>query len=348
MTAIVLIHGSTQNATCWDRVRAQLAEYETIAVELPAGRPDLTATDFARIAVEQMTGAPDDCVVVAHSASGIFLPRIASMRPVGTLVYLAAMVPHESMSAMQQYEQQPAMLDAEWVAAGPRWSDPANWRDLADEFLFHDVYRLDREWAYSTLRPMRIDAALREPLPAMPRVRSFGVVATRDRTLDPEWQKKTFLEELDGGIADMTNTGHCPHVSSPREAAHAIHIACERSAFVAIDYDTFKARDRQEQIRIFNTITSENRAELVKTQLRRWLAVNRHRLNPEQIALLEEQISFLRAELYSRPRNRELHREQERLIDRMFELFTREDMFHATAANAPHIPPPAPPDPKRR
>ena len=80
---IVLIHGSTQSASCWDRVRPHLGEAMTI--ELPANHPDATATDFARIAVDQMRDAPDDCIVVGHSAAGSFLPHIAQLRPVGAV-----------------------------------------------------------------------------------------------------------------------------------------------------------------------------------------------------------------------------------------------------------------------
>ena len=60
-------------------------------------------------------------------------------------------------------------------------------------------------------------------------------------------------------------------------------------------------RDRHEQIRIFSGIESDDGVELVKTQVRRWLALNRHRLNAEQTAIVEDEISVLRAEFSGRP-----------------------------------------------
>ncbi len=343
MTTVVLIHGSTQNASCWDRVRPllDLEGHRSVAVGLPGDRPDHSATDLARIIVEQMTGVPDDCVVVGHSASGILLPRIAEMRPVAALVFLAAMIPKPGMSAMEQYEEDPAMLNAAWVAAGPRWSDPANWRALADEFLFHDVLLSNREWAYSTLRPMRIEGALREPLApstAIPDL-SMCVVAGSDRTIDPEWQRKTW-QELDLVTIVNVNAGHCPHVSSPRETAGAILYMCEASRHVGTtDYDTFAQLQRQEQLRVFNAITPKNRAEIVKTQVSRWRDMNRSRLTNEQIALLDEMVAALVPSIYGRPRDRAATDRLRQLEQRMFTLFTREEIWQATVGGAPYIPP---------
>ena len=101
----------------------------------PADRPDASATDFAHIAVDQIRSVSGDCVVVAHSASGILLPRIARLRPVAALIYLAAVIPVPGLSVMDQFAASPDMFDPEWVRAGPRWSDPANWRELAEATL---------------------------------------------------------------------------------------------------------------------------------------------------------------------------------------------------------------------
>jgi pimeloyl-ACP methyl ester carboxylesterase len=363
---VVLIHGSTQSASCWELVRTYLeqAGHATTAVDLPADRPDASATEFAHIVVDQIRSVSGDCVVVAHSASGILLPRIAQLRPVAALVYLAAVIPVSGMSVMDQFAASPDMFDPEWVRAGPRWSDPANWRELADRFLFHDVLDSVREWAHSTVRPMRIETALREPLDATEggSVRSLCVPASRDRAINPEWQNRIWKERA-MGLLSGTSTGHAPHVASPRETAAAIESACDaerwertRQRFEElkrvgcpitappernhswIDYDTFADQDLPERHRIFSTISPENCADVVRTQMRRWLELNRPRLTSEQIEVLEESIAYVKAELYQLPKQQENEKRKQELLDRMFRLFTREEMWQAGYMSAPKIP----------
>jgi pimeloyl-ACP methyl ester carboxylesterase len=364
MPAITLIHGSTQNASCWDLVRPFLHEsgHTTATIELPADRPDFSASDFANLAAEQIA---DDAVVVAHSASGILLPLIAERRRVQALVYVAAVIPVAGMSVMQQIESDPEMLSSEWVSAGPRWSDPANWRELAERFLFHDVVADDREWAYSTLRPMRLDAAFREPLTFsnQPDVRSLCVIAVRDRTINPKWQERVWRARGAGTISLLHSTsGHCPHVSTPREIASKITIAAdaeqwrrleqliaERSAagcnYVPpeplaepIDYDAFMQTDNiHERMWIFNAMSRENRAEVVRTQIRRWRDANRERLSEAQLALLEEQIQFIHADRFQHPQQDADLARRDELMDRAYGLFRREELWNLTI-RAPHIP----------
>lgn len=126
------------------------------------------------------------------------------------------------------------MLDPEWARAGSRWADPSNWCTLADEFLFHDVLLSARETAYATIRPMRIDAALREPFTFQPGAipRSLCAVASLDRTVDPAWQRRTWLERGEGQLIGV-GAGHCPHISTPRETAAFIMMAAMRAAGIA-------------------------------------------------------------------------------------------------------------------
>ena len=43
---------------------------------------------------------------------------------------------------------------------------------------------------------------------------------------------------------------------------------------LSVDYDTFMIKPLQEKIRVFNEISPENRALLVKTHAQRWLQAN--------------------------------------------------------------------------
>lgn len=330
MASIALIHGSTQNATCWDLVRPHLESrgHTTVAIELPADRPDLTATELAKLASESIA---EDSVVVAHSASGILLPLIAQLRRVQAVVYLAALIPSSGMSVLEMAERDPDMLDPEWVSAGPRWADPANWRELADQFLFHDVVLADREWAYTTLRPMRLDAAFRERLTFEhdPNLRMLSAHALLDRTIHPKWQERTW--RLTGAPMGPILGGHCPHISTPLETAGAIGFAADAERWQRmVERQPGACAVPSERRRIFMSATPETRAEMMRTQVRGWMDRHRDSLSADQIALLEEHIAFLTADLYQLDRPPELIERRDALMARTYTLFRREELRDIT------------------
>ena len=61
-----------------------------------------------------------------------------------------------------------------------------------------------------------------------------------------------------------------------------------------------------ERVSLFNSISAEERAELVRTHISRWLNLHRHELTDEQIAIVEENIAFIRTDLYALPRDEDL------------------------------------------
>ena len=76
-----------------------------------------------------------------------------------------------------------------------------------------------------------------------------------------------------------------------------------------IAYDAFMQMSVDARLTTFNAIDAENRADLVRTHIRRWLSANRARLTAEQIDLMEENISFVTAERYGPSKKRGRHRE---------------------------------------
>lgn len=71
---------------------------------------------------------------------------------------------------------------------------------------------------------------------------------------------------------------------------------------VRVDYDTFMQGDFQSRIRVFNMVSPENRAELVRVQIERWLAKHRARLTTEQVAVMEENLAFVTPAIYQQPK----------------------------------------------
>jgi hypothetical protein len=105
-----------------------------------------------------------------------------------------------------------------------------------------------------------------------------------------------------------------------------------------VDYDTFMQQDVQGRLRVFNQLTPENRAELVQTQLKRWVEKNRARLTPEQLKVMDENLAFVVPDLYRQPMNEEQRAKARDLEARTAALFSREDMMQALTINGTYIP----------
>jgi translation elongation factor EF-Ts len=79
-----------------------------------------------------------------------------------------------------------------------------------------------------------------------------------------------------------------------------------------------------ERVSLFNSISAEERAELVRTHISRWLSLHRHELTGEQIAIIEENIAFIRTDLYTLPRDEELVSRYLDLAKRTAKLLSRD------------------------
>lgn len=117
------------------------------------------------------------------------------------------------------------------------------------------------------------------------------------------------------------------------------------SAPAVVDYDTFMQQDVQGRIRVFNQVTPENRAELVQTQIKRWLEKNRARLTPEQLKVMDENLAFVTADRYREPMNDERRAAAQQLERRNSAVFTRDDIAQAITIYATYIPKAVSPDP---
>ena len=96
-----------------------------------------------------------------------------------------------------------------------------------------------------------------------------------------------------------------------------------------IDYDSYCTLDLKSKQKVFGEIKPENRADLVRTQAQRWLEKNRARLTPEQVKVMEENIAFVKPDLYKFPRNEVDLALAKNLEQRTLKVMTREDMTEA-------------------
>lgn len=107
----------------------------------------------------------------------------------------------------------------------------------------------------------------------------------------------------------------------------------------SIGYDEFMPQPLKERLKIFNEVSAENRASLIKTHVERWLAANRPRLSDEQIVVVEEMIPYITPESYRVDRNKEeVERKAEMLYKKAEAVFSREDMMQIMSNRGDYVP----------
>ena len=106
-----------------------------------------------------------------------------------------------------------------------------------------------------------------------------------------------------------------------------------------ISYDQFMPKPLEERLRIFNEVSAENCALLIKTHVERWLAANRARLDLEQITVIEEAIRSISPEWYQAQRDEEkVMREAEALREKAEAVLSRADMIQVFTNRAEYVP----------
>ncbi|HSU58166.1 MAG TPA: alpha/beta hydrolase [Bryobacteraceae bacterium] len=219
MSVFCLVHGSAQGPTGWKLLVAELQArgHDCICVDLPTDQPDSSATEYARRIGESIVGA-DRPTVVAHSASGLFLPLVPDHAQVDRLVYLASVIPLPGESFLSQVQKHPTTYRPDFLRVKPPIDDA-----VAQHYLFHDCSPDVIPWALSTLRMMYAKQAIIEqcPLEKWPPVPSSYIFCSEDRTINPGWWEAAARERLHTDPIRM-ESGHAPHVSRPKALAEIL------------------------------------------------------------------------------------------------------------------------------
>jgi len=219
MTTFCLVHGSTQDSSGWDLLVPELERlgHQTIRMDLP-NDPAASATQYADWIADAIPADLQDATVVAHSASGLFLPLVPSLHPIRRLVFLAAVLPCIGVSLIDQLKADSSMMNLEWLGKNPVADD-----QIARQFLFHDCSPATAAWALTTRRLTNARQAIVEtcPLEQWPAVPCNYILCTGDRTIQPDWSRHAARERLGCEALELPG-GHCPHVSRPRELAEML------------------------------------------------------------------------------------------------------------------------------
>lgn len=218
MTDFVLIHSTGQSAMGWDRVIGELEARGArgYALDLPNDRPELLAQDYASLLADHY-GDLDKPIVLAHSGSGPLLPTVATALRARRQVWLAAWVPHHSLSFVDDVRaHREEAFNPDWIGRDPTVDDEA-----AIHFVYHDCDAETQAWALRTRRPFFPEAVYTELITLEPTIPSTYIVALEDRTIRPEWQRKMALERLRLPPIELAG-GHCPNVSRPAHLAEIL------------------------------------------------------------------------------------------------------------------------------
>jgi pimeloyl-ACP methyl ester carboxylesterase len=212
---VVLIHSTGQSARGWERLIDALEALgaRAHAIDLPNDRPELLARDYASLLADRFAHL-DRPVVLAHSGSGPLLPQAATALGARRQVWLAAWVPHPSLSFFDDVRAHKEEAFApDWVGRDPTADDEA-----ALHFVYHDCDAETQAWALATRRPFFPEAVYAERVVLEPAIPSTYILAREDRTIRPDWQRRMALERLAVEPVELRG-GHCPNVSRPRELA---------------------------------------------------------------------------------------------------------------------------------
>ena len=228
MSLFCLIHGSTQNSECWNLLIPELEKlnHQAIKINLPTDWQNASGMAYAKIIAKQLETIEESVILVGHSFSGMFLPLVASLRPVRHLVYLAAFIPKVETSIIGQlFDESPDMFEPDWAEA---WTSaigarkcPVDDYELALKFLFHDCTSEVAKWAFTTRQLTNAKTAMDEvfPLADYPNYVSHSyIVCNNDRTINPIWSRRAAREFL-GVKAIELASGHCPYLSVPKQLA---------------------------------------------------------------------------------------------------------------------------------
>ncbi|SHF44808.1 alpha/beta fold hydrolase [Streptoalloteichus hindustanus] len=218
----VLVHGTTQAPSGWDRLVEALARrgHRAHCLDLAGVPPAAPATAYAEHALRWWADRAPTPVVVAHSGGGALLPALAQALHASHQVWLAAYVPDFDGGAclVEDVGVEPeAVVNPEWVGQDP-FADPV----IAAHFLFHDCDLATLRWALGTLRPFPAEAVHRHRPSADPRaVPSTYLLPVDDRVLRPDWMRRAAHERLGAACVELLG-GHCPHVARPESVADVL------------------------------------------------------------------------------------------------------------------------------
>lgn len=216
---IVLVHGALVDGSGWRGVYDILKKdgYKVSIVQEP-----LTSVDADVAATKRVLDAQEgNVVLVGHSYGGTVISVAGTHPKVKALVYVAALQPDKGESTGELVGKFPAMNN--------------DLKPTADKYLFLDPAKFpadfgadlpadQTEFMALSQAPVSLDAfTAKLPDVAWHDKPSYGIVATDDKTLNPDLER--FMYKRSGAVVTEVKASHALYMSQPQAVATVIEKA---------------------------------------------------------------------------------------------------------------------------
>jgi pimeloyl-ACP methyl ester carboxylesterase len=213
---IVLVHGALVDASGWRAVYDILTQqgYRVSMVSQP-----LTSRAADVAAVRRVLDLQDGAtILVGHSYGGALITESGLDPKVKALVYVSALQPDAGESPFDLLQSKPAASEAvKFTADGFAYLDPSHFHDdFAADLPTADTQFMANSQMFVALEclqaPVAVAAWREKP--------SYAVVATEDRSLNPDLQRYMYQRANDE-ITEL-NGSHAIYMSQPKAVAAVI------------------------------------------------------------------------------------------------------------------------------
>jgi pimeloyl-ACP methyl ester carboxylesterase len=216
---VVIVPGGFIDASSWRVVHdtLKLKGFNVIVAQLPHTSLDDDIA-IARKAIFQQVGS---VIVVGNGIGGAVMSNVATGDKVKALVYVAALMPEVGETSQQLLSSMPGAGEGvKPDRAGFQFYDPARFHaDLAADLTPNRVgFMADSQVPVSNVlmgTPSWFATWHQKP--------SFGIVATRDRLVNPELQR--WMYKRAGARVTEIAASHAVQVSQPEAVANVIEEA---------------------------------------------------------------------------------------------------------------------------
>jgi len=220
---IVLVHGAFADGSGWQAISDILQKdgYHVSIVQPPETSldDDIAATNRT---LDLLDGP---AVLVGHSYGGMIISGAGNNAHVKTLVYVAAFQPDdgESLGSLQQ-KTPPAGNSVKPTADGFLYIDPAQFHaDFAADVPTKTTDFMARSQVFLSTK----SAGGAAKSPAWKTKPSYAVVATEDRSINPELER--FMTKRAKSETIELKASHVVYMSKPKEVAALIEKAAQAS-----------------------------------------------------------------------------------------------------------------------
>lgn len=212
---VILVHGAAADGSTWRGVYDELVKsglnVRVVQMPMDGFEADLQAT---RRIIDDVDGST---VLVGHSYGGAIITELGGNAKVGALVYVAALQPDTGESLASLSKRYPATVDIRPIGKDRFIPDPAKF--FAN--VAADLPPATSAFLAASLKPTpttAFDVSVTHV--AWKSKPSFGIVATQDRTINPDLERYMY-RRAKSKITEV-RASHMVLMSHPAEVASVI------------------------------------------------------------------------------------------------------------------------------